>query len=1669
MNISNYTRILCTVFLLMVGFVGQAQPTVTKFELTKSGINYASDAAEVPLNVFQIVLTFDQAVRAANNTSIDTPNEAMALLTLQANSSGAPDLLTNAHIQSVLVNSIQDSIITIDVVFAQDLAPAQTYTLTLDPNQVQSAVDGQIGQPFTTQFTTASAVNIIAGVANAAALCQGETTELSVIVLAESSRYSFVPQTTEILHLTLSNTSNFEFVAGTTQVSVLGGSGMTASVFQQTSTLLSIQYNIGNDPNKNHTLFISGVRVRFNGTNDATTDIIVDNTSGRYNINGLYPGNTSVILGTVQGRASILDNSLNTGALSGLTSLCLGTSALYTVPPVAGATHYEWDIPAGLIPQGATPLGGNQWQTTQNFITLLANSPGTQNLVVKATNNCRKGSSSTPLAINIHAPTPAIAIQFTAPGLGIFSGSGATQSIANVLGGQDIIVNTPTTGTVTFSGEGMVGNTFYPSIAPLKINTIEYTFTNAQGCITVDSFRVDVFDASITISDLLPAYCDNETSNQEFKVKTNINGLTVNPSNIVLEKSPSSPTAIIASPAPFTTGFGFKTVTTTDHILVIRPDILGPGQYRVIVTVGLNDIIQDFVINPTPNPTIVGNAVVCANTSSTYEVTQNSAHSYDWSLSGGGTPRTGNGSAITITWDSSAVTHNYTLTLTETNINTQCARTVQRVIKVDAQPSPEIEGLSSVCANTTQQYRIKGGAAIGHRYDWSVAGGVITHLEAEQITVVWGSVPTGVVQLTETNLQACQKNVSQNVTIAPLSVPIFKTGADELCATTKNQHYSIEAGNKSDLIMWEVQGGEIKNGVKSGDISRLSGPGLEQVVIDWGEGSQGTITVTEVNANDCKGIISRVVKLNPLPRLAFSGFSPQYCNNSSTVNLFPTVDGVPPPIRANARFVVRDTTNKQDLFVLPTEIFFPQQLFQLQGRGDYLMVFEYTDDKGCFNRSVAFPFKLENAPQDVQVTIAQIEGNPKVVFQATAANVDEKWQWQWAWRWGDGFRSASTLQNDTLDVLSTQRQKIDYTLKLENSVQCDETIERTVLIDFDVNGNVWQRPTHFTDLTSLGTDTIDSWHWDFGDGEVSTLQNPSHTYQSIGAYQVVLTIRQGVIAYTLQKQINIFPLVVVTPSTPYKVTFEEGKADWVNNGTIQQDGQVISKNSWKLSDLTNNQHITNTTDNHVWITDNRADSNPQNSSSQFYDNEQSYVESPFFDITALDRPFVRFRYWSDIDDGADGAVLLYTIDDGETWQRLGAQNQGINWYTHSRILGNPGESSGSRTNAPNKDWEGWSGHVQTVDNLGWRVAHLSLESIQQQMTEQNKTQLRFRLAFGSNADSPVDGQFEGFAFDDFEVLNQNRQVLWEYFGNQSIAADGKTAYDSATVNPQAISIHYHLDFPARDAINEQNPHDHSGRAFYYGVRTTPRLAVDGYMPDTTVWKFWAPKSYAERILRTSPFDITIARPTASDSKLSVSTTVTALKNFDRRVILQVVVIDTSVTINDTVFYNVMRKMLPDAAGTFWEKVWAKGESQTLQFDWDYGDLDPSGFKVVVFVQDYGTKEVYQAQVTRQPINQRPQGGGEVTSLDEFPKALPITAFPNPTSRFLEVHLPLKSPVGKNLRWQVVALSGQVLQTGNYQYTSGKSLNLDLKGLAQGIYLLKVFDSDQIYSSRFEKR
>ncbi len=111
----------------------------------------------------------------------------------------------------------------------------------------------------------------------------------------------------------------------------------------------------------------------------------------------------------------------------------------------------------------------------------------------------------------------------------------------------------------------------------------------------------------------------------------------------------------------------------------------------------------------------------------------------------------------------------------------------------------------------------------------------------------------------------------------------------------------------------------------------------------------------------------------------------------------------------------------------------------------------------------------------------------------------------WYWDFGDG--GTSILQNPTHEYQDTGF--FHVTLIIGNS-NCFDTIRFTNYIEilppvaaYTVLPDCTEKYTRtFTDA-SLGAD---QWLWDFGDGNSSSLQNPTHTYAVVGYYTVTLTV-----------------------------------------------------------------------------------------------------------------------------------------------------------------------------------------------------------------------------------------------------------------------------------------------------------------------------------------------------------------------------------------------------------------------------------------------------------------------------------------------------------------------------------------------------------------------------------
>ena len=117
------------------------------------------------------------------------------------------------------------------------------------------------------------------------------------------------------------------------------------------------------------------------------------------------------------------------------------------------------------------------------------------------------------------------------------------------------------------------------------------------------------------------------------------------------------------------------------------------------------------------------------------------------------------------------------------------------------------------------------------------------------------------------------------------------------------------------------------------------------------------------------------------------------------------------------------------------------------------------------------------------------------------------------WDFGDGATSTEAEPEHTFSQPGTYQVwlKVDPTSNCGDSMQTTVKVFPGVKADFQKTGNCIADSIQFADLsTSVGTNLIRSWHWDFGESQrsddTSDQQQPAYRYPTAGTYPVQLTI-----------------------------------------------------------------------------------------------------------------------------------------------------------------------------------------------------------------------------------------------------------------------------------------------------------------------------------------------------------------------------------------------------------------------------------------------------------------------------------------------------------------------------------------------------------------------------------
>ena len=205
--------------------------------------------------------------------------------------------------------------------------------------------------------------------------------------------------------------------------------------------------------------------------------------------------------------------------------------------------------------------------------------------------------------------------------------------------------------------------------------------------------------------------------------------------------------------------------------------------------------------------------------------------------------------------------------------------------------------------------------------------------------------------------------------------------------------------------------------------------------------------------------------------------------------------------------------------------------------------------------------------------------------------------------------------------------------------------------------------------------------------------------------------------------------------------------------------------------------------------------------------QQAYIESPCYDFSSLQYPWISFKIFWEVERQYDGMVLQYSLNGGTSYTNVGAFGDPVdclndNWYNEDYVNTLP-------TANPRHGWSGRIGATAGSCSGGngsgaWVTAMHCMSDLA------GEPSVRFRFLFGAGT---ACNSYDGIAIDDVLVQNatpNNAAFTYTCNGNQV------TFLNSSSLCPNAFA--WDFGDPASGALNtstvQNTAHTFSGPGTY---------------------------------------------------------------------------------------------------------------------------------------------------------------------------------------------------------------------------------------------------------------
>ena len=700
--------------------------------------------------------------------------------------------------------------------------------------------------------------------------------------------------------------------------------------------------------------------------------------------------------------------------------------------------------------------------------------------------------------------------------------------------------------------------------------------------------------------------------------------------------------------------------------------------------------------------------------------------------------------------------------------------------------------------------------------------------------------------------------------------------------------------------------------------------------------------------------------------------------------------------------------------------------------GDDIKVnYLFTSNYGC-TKLVTDSFVIHEQPHP-QFTVPNIcfDKNAGILFQnITQLNHDTVTSWNW--NFGEATNNTTLeAQKSPIFQYSSSGPK-SVTLTASTKYCSNDTIGSISIGVKPVSNFNWDDEcfskdgatskkiafNNYSQDPSTGNDPIQKYYWNIsGHVDLLTSKSYSFNFSKPDDYIISLSVKtKNNCTDTLTKIIHIRPWINVNDESFYTENFLNGNGGWFGNLDSTKIRNILSDNSiWKLG--SNTRFTPPTGETNVWYT--------QVDQSLLGKFDTVWVTSPCMDFMGIKKPMIELKIKKAFLQDIDGGVLQYTLDSSTvnpTWENIGTINEGINWYSSSSIQGQPGGQL--------YGWSGKGANASSFDSTWVDVRH-NLDVIK------GKPFVRLRLAYGYKV---TGNKNEGFGFTDISIRNRDKVVLLEDFTNNSVV-DNIDNYISQYNQYDILDIRYHS---SGDDFYNQYASGPNAKALYYQIPISPYSLADGGNSNSA-WE--NSDTVSKRTLLTPKFAINL-KTTKTTSGVDVNTTITALDNVNASSItLNIAVVESSARLTgSTITYkNVVRKLLPDPSGTTYNQ-WNIGAPLSTDYSWQYSsDIDPMQIKIIAFIQNSQSKEIYQVATDNSAFNAT-AAPELINSPNEF------SIYPNPAKD--EVYVSFNQPTQYKSTLQIFNNVGMLISNLNISKQT-RVININTSGLKNGMYFIRM--------------